>query len=307
MSKIILKDSEIAQLVTEAIKRIIKESIDTNIYTMDNWHRDGSLKLNPGQLVDDEVVMQLRDNVPPTTYSRGIFQPGEAWTMSVNNRELFMTFVRKNEGWLYVGLCPEGSTTPEKEALYESYFDDEEGDIIDVLDCGTLSDILKKHGWSYSDAQDVRGRDGLDYVKYVVRKDSGKAADLEVVVNALKKASVYPDGIKYSVGQYEFAPEIKIANIYVAQMESDGEQLSLDLQENNDIEMNDESEVQKLVNYIFAHHGDEINDGITISQINDIIQDSYISVFNREMDYSDKYFYRQVRDGLLNRIYGLNK
>ena len=227
MAKFNISRNDISQLVFEAVKRVIKESSGLEVYTMDRWHNDGSIKLTPGQLVDDKVIEELANSVPPTTYSRGIFQPGEAYSMSENWEELYMTFIHKDEGWSYIGLCPEGSTTPGKQRIYESYFDDEEGDIVDVLDCGTLSDILKKHGWSYSDAQDVRGRDGLYYVKYVVRKDSGRASELDVVIDELKKASMYPDGIKYSTGQYEFAPEIKIANIYVAQMESDGEEQDL--------------------------------------------------------------------------------
>ena len=68
---------------------------------------------------------------------------------------------------------------------------------------------------------------GCYYVKYVVRKDSGRASELKDVIAELKKASIYPDGIRYSTGQYEFAPEIKIVNIYVAKLESDGEEQNL--------------------------------------------------------------------------------
>lgn len=83
-----------------------------NIYTIEDWRRDGTLKVKPGQLIDDEVFYQLRDSVPPTTMKRTCFQPGEAYSMSTDFTELFQTFIQKEEGWLYVGLCPEGSTEP---------------------------------------------------------------------------------------------------------------------------------------------------------------------------------------------------
>ena len=81
-----------------------------NIYTYEDWSRDGSLKVKPGQYIDDEVFYQLRDSVPPTTFGKGIFQPGEAFSMSQEFQELYMTFIRKGDMWQYLGLCPEGCT-----------------------------------------------------------------------------------------------------------------------------------------------------------------------------------------------------
>ena len=92
--------------------------MENNIYTIEDWRRDGSLKVKPGQLIDDEVFYRLRDDVPPTTLKRTCFQPGEAYTMSEDYVELFKTFIQKEEGWLYVGLCPEGSTQPIPEFNY---------------------------------------------------------------------------------------------------------------------------------------------------------------------------------------------
>lgn len=92
-----------------------------NVYTMENWRNDGSLKLSVGQFIDEEVFEQLLDSVPPQTYGRGIFQPGEAYDANANTgKPLYMTFV-KEDLWKYVGLCAENSTKDETEFSYGNY------------------------------------------------------------------------------------------------------------------------------------------------------------------------------------------
>ena len=59
-----------------------------------------------------KFFINLEISVPPTTMKRTCFQPGEAYSMSTDFTKLFQTFIQKEEGWLYVGLCPEGSTEP---------------------------------------------------------------------------------------------------------------------------------------------------------------------------------------------------
>lgn len=128
MARIVLNEQQFkdyTRMLREAEKRknyvrgIIKESLgeaccEGDMYTQQDWERDGDLKIVPGQVVSDDVVRELRDCVPPTTLSRGLFQPGEAYTCNSNYEQLYMTFVRQNEGWKYIGNCKEGSTTPEE-------------------------------------------------------------------------------------------------------------------------------------------------------------------------------------------------
>ena len=64
-----------------------------NIYTKDNWNRDGYLKIKVGQYVADDVIEELRDSVPPATYKSSCFQPGEAYTLSIDYEDLYMTFI----------------------------------------------------------------------------------------------------------------------------------------------------------------------------------------------------------------------
>ena len=107
-----IKESQLRTLIRESIEKIIlKETFDEKpFYTMDDWRMDGSLKPEVGEYIEDEVIEELAGSVPPTTYSRGIFQPGEAYTMSEDYVDLYMTFVRDNGTWKYIGLCPKGAT-----------------------------------------------------------------------------------------------------------------------------------------------------------------------------------------------------
>ena len=73
-------------------------------YTMADWQRDGSLRLQKGQLVSNEVVTELYNSIPPTTYRNGVFQTGEAYSHTNMGVPLYMTFVRVREGWEYIGL-----------------------------------------------------------------------------------------------------------------------------------------------------------------------------------------------------------
>lgn len=77
------------------------------IYTMQDWERDGVLKLEVGQVIAPEVFYQLRDCVPPTTYGKGIFQVGEPTDHDWNTgKALYQTFekVDVENHYKYVGL-----------------------------------------------------------------------------------------------------------------------------------------------------------------------------------------------------------
>ena len=86
-------------------------------YTMEDWEKDGSLKIQIGQVTSDEVIESLLNCLPPTTYGRGIFQVGERkdsdYEELVNNDnyiELFDTFKRESGEWIYCGTCRIGET-----------------------------------------------------------------------------------------------------------------------------------------------------------------------------------------------------
>lgn len=73
------------------------------IYTMKDWERDGSLRVKEGQLVEESIIEELADCVPPQTYSRGTFQVGEPYD-HCNGKPRYQTFKRRETGWEYVGV-----------------------------------------------------------------------------------------------------------------------------------------------------------------------------------------------------------
>lgn len=106
LKKMPLSESRIQKIVNESIRKVLSESMEGDVYTMEDWERDGSLKIQPGQAVSDDVVRELLYCVPPATYGKGIFQPGEPWSHDRNGRQLFQTFERDESGWRYVGIKP---------------------------------------------------------------------------------------------------------------------------------------------------------------------------------------------------------
>ena len=79
-------------------------------YTREDWHNDGVLNVQIGQIVDDDIIEQLADCVPPRYYSRGLFQPGEPASHEVWEEDprfviaLYDTYERAEEGWRYLGM-----------------------------------------------------------------------------------------------------------------------------------------------------------------------------------------------------------
>lgn len=92
---------------------------ECDLYTIDDWRNDGTLKVKVGQCIDDDVFEELSGSVPPRSYSRRCFQPGEAQCPSVDGEELYKTFTNINGNWKYLGLCKGGDTTPQK-PLYDN-------------------------------------------------------------------------------------------------------------------------------------------------------------------------------------------
>lgn len=87
---------------------------ELSIYTIDQWKTDGTLSVQKGQLITDEVYSELRDCVPPAYLRGGIFQVGEAANHDEQFLPIYATFIRQDAGWLFVGNCRIGETTPRK-------------------------------------------------------------------------------------------------------------------------------------------------------------------------------------------------
>lgn len=77
---------------------------------MQDWERDGVLKVKEGEIITNEVYYQLRDCVPPRWNGRGVFQAGEAYhhvfDKDDNLRALYQTYVRvdDDDNFEYIGL-----------------------------------------------------------------------------------------------------------------------------------------------------------------------------------------------------------
>lgn len=94
------------------------------IYTMEDWHRDGVFKADPGQRITAEVYNAMRDIMPPLDMPRETarralrvlrvpvhsgFLMGEPETHDDEGRPLYRAFASNNYGtpkYFYVGLSP---------------------------------------------------------------------------------------------------------------------------------------------------------------------------------------------------------
>lgn len=88
------------------MKTISINGTSHEVYTGQDWERDGTLKVKEGQLIAPEVFWQLLNALPPRTYGRSIFQPGEAYSHDWNTgRALYQTFESMgNDYYKYVGI-----------------------------------------------------------------------------------------------------------------------------------------------------------------------------------------------------------
>ena len=64
-------------------------------------------------------------------------------------------------------------------------------------------------------------------------------------------------------------------------------------------------EAQKVANFIIQNWIGDINDTTSTSEVQNMIQDAYIEVFGKEMDYSNKMLFREIMFILTN--YMMNK
>lgn len=72
----------------------------------------------------------------------------------------------------------------------------------------------------------------------------------------------------------------------------------------NNLQESINNEVEELGNYIIEKHYDElIEPGFTLESFFDIVQDEYINLYKREMNYNDKPFFRNVINFILSKLY----
>lgn len=94
-----------------------------NIYTKEKWEEDGDLRIAVGQPVANDVVAQLRDCVPPAYLSRTMLQVGESVDNDLEHpsRDLFTTFTKDGDVWIYRGNCLYGKTEHRKGYIETHY------------------------------------------------------------------------------------------------------------------------------------------------------------------------------------------
>ena len=82
-----------------------KEYNGKRVFTMDNWFCDVGVE---GDLVDNEIAMELANCVPPAYFSTGLIQSGEP---ADHRKEgvVYATFLRVDDDvWEYKGDCLRG-------------------------------------------------------------------------------------------------------------------------------------------------------------------------------------------------------
>lgn len=86
---------------------------EMEVYTMEQWAKDGTFKAKPGQFVEESIYWQMLNCVPPRSCSRDYMQVGEAdGTCPKTGRDTYATFARENGMWKFVGYLPFGEGRP---------------------------------------------------------------------------------------------------------------------------------------------------------------------------------------------------
>ncbi len=92
-----------------------------NTYTNEDWKRDKIFNAQIGQPIDEKVVNEMVNSVPPVTYGHNLIQTGDPYDASATlpHANLYTTFRKENGQWIYVGNCRLGSDKNE-EGFYEA-------------------------------------------------------------------------------------------------------------------------------------------------------------------------------------------
>lgn len=95
------------------------EESERRIVTYADWEAAGdfSKAARPGDYVEERIVDDMRDVLPPAKMERGFLQVGEPYSHEFDPetghwRGTFPTFVKEGQNWKYCGNCFIGKTTP---------------------------------------------------------------------------------------------------------------------------------------------------------------------------------------------------
>lgn len=88
------------------------ETTNRKIVTMKDWEaaRSFDQAAKPGDLVDEAIVWEFLNCLPPVTNRRNLMQCGEPYSHEEDPetgrwRATYATFHRTEEGWVYCGNC----------------------------------------------------------------------------------------------------------------------------------------------------------------------------------------------------------
>ena len=99
---------------------------EVEVYTYEQWGKDGTFKAKSGQIVDDRVFNQMLNCVPPLHYEYNYMQVGEPYGYDFErHKTTFTTFVKEERGWMFVGEFPNGEGRPKPKTFEDLKFKDE--------------------------------------------------------------------------------------------------------------------------------------------------------------------------------------
>jgi hypothetical protein len=75
--------------------------------TYKNWKGNLENYLQPGDVVDEEMVNYFIDVLPPAYMNSNLVQMGEPYS-HVNGKATYSTVYRKDGNWIYAGHCHVG-------------------------------------------------------------------------------------------------------------------------------------------------------------------------------------------------------
>lgn len=95
------------------------EESERRTVTYADWEAAGDFAkaARPGDYVEERIVDDMRDVLPPAKMERGFLQVGEPYSHEFDPetghwRGTFPTFVKEGQNWKYCGNCFIGKTTP---------------------------------------------------------------------------------------------------------------------------------------------------------------------------------------------------
>jgi len=88
----------------------------SKLVTMKMWEEAGDFSkiAEPGDTVEESIVEQFMNSVPPVSLKPGYLQAGEPYDTVQDENEIwrhtYTTFVQTNDGWVFSGYCFKGKT-----------------------------------------------------------------------------------------------------------------------------------------------------------------------------------------------------